>query len=108
MVTASAARALRRPKLNPTAPAPAAIKVSRRVSFVLMLYPPLYHVAVCFRLIADVLSELAQQSLLPIEKFRAERIARARQRNADFRLDRAGVRRHHDHPVREIDRLGDI
>src|SRR5467141_3868997 len=53
-----------------------------------------------------LLAQLAQQGLLALQEFDAERIARARQRDRHLGLDPSGMRRHYDHPVGEIDRFG--
>src|SRR5262245_64709976 len=46
---------------------------------------------------ARILAEVAQQRLLILQKFDAERIARARERDAHLALHHAGMRRHDQH-----------
>ena len=59
-------------------------------------------------LATGLVTKVAQQFLLKIEKFHAERIARPRQRDPDFGFYCTGMRRHHDDPIGEIDRFRNV
>src|SRR5215510_9367913 len=52
-----------------------------------------------------LLAEVTQQLSLALQKIDAERIARPVERDWNLGLDAPGMRRHHNHPVGEVDRL---
>src|SRR3974390_3533301 len=109
MVTASAAPAPRSPRPIAAAPAPAVSSVCRRVSpFCVLMSSSLVQMSVALACRLDFLAEFAQQDLLPFQEFGAEWIARARKWNLFFLLYGAGMRRHYDDAVGEIDRFGDV
>src|SRR5688572_4943913 len=83
--------------------APVAARYWRRLSSgfrMVMTFPPLVRVrlfSATFLGRRGLRAELGQQLLLVIEKFHAQRIARARQPDCDLALYGSGMRRHHDH-----------